>query len=282
MEYTVTARYATRAAVTQIVDHLSVRDLVVLKTVSCLRFVSGAQLTRMHFVGSGDPASQARAARRALSRLVGLDCLHRLPRRVGGVRAGSSGFVYHLGLAGQRLAVLRGWQPERRTRRSHVPGTTFLQHALAVAELHTLLVEGDRAGRFELLELVGEPVCWRSYGGIGSQRILKPDSYLRLGVGEYEDSYFIEVDMGTEGSQTLDRKLREYATYAASGQEQTRRGVFPRVLWLAPDEARVDAIERCVGRLPAQARELFAVARQSDAASVVSDTPEVTQSQPSA
>lgn len=266
------ARYATQAAVAGLLDRLSAHDLAILQTVSSLRFVSGGQLTRMHFVGGGDPASEARAARRALVRLTRLDCLARLPRRVGGVRAGSSGFVYYLGLVGQRLAVLRGWQPERRTRRSHVPGTAFLNHALAVAELHTLLIEGDRAGRFELLELAAEPACWRSYGGIGGQRVLKPDSYVRLGVGEYEDSYFIEVDRGTEGSGTLNRKLREYVTYAGSGQEQERRGVFPRVLWLAPDDARVDAIEQCIRRLPAQTRELFAVARQSDAADVVSGT----------
>lgn len=270
-----TARYATRAAVAGLLDRLSARDLAILQTVSSLRFISGAQLIRMHFVGSGDPASESRAARRALGRLVELDCLARLPRRVGGIRAGSSGFVYHLGLAGQRLAVLSGWQPERRARRSHVPGSAFLHHALAVAELHTLLVEGDRAGRFELLTLAAEPVCWRSYvGGIGGQRVLKPDSYIRLGVGEYEDSYFIEIDMGTEGSQTLDRKLGEYVTYAGSGQEQERRGVFPRVLWLAPDETRVEVIERCIRRLPTQTRELFAVARQSDATDVVSGTSE--------
>jgi hypothetical protein len=270
----VTARYATRAAVAGLMDRLSARDLAILKSVSSLRFVSGAQLTRLHFASSGDSASHARSARRALGRLAELDCLARLPRRVGGVRAGSSGFVYHLGPLGQRLAVLRGWQPERRARRSHVPGSAFLGHSLAVAELHTLLIEGDSLGRFELLELAAEPACWRSYGGIGGQRILKPDSYVRVGVGEYEDSYFIEVDMGTEGSQTLDRKLREYVAYSGSGQEQTRRGVFPRVLWLAPDETRVETIERCIRRLPSASRELFAVARQSDAADVVSGTAE--------
>jgi hypothetical protein len=275
-----TARYATRAAVEQLASRLSTRDRAVLQTVSSLRFVSGAQLTRMHFYEAPSADANARTARRVLQRLVQLNCLHRLPRRIGGVRAGSSGFVYCLGLLGQRLAVLWGWQPGRRTRRSHVPGLAFLNHALAVAELHTLLTEGDRAGRFELLELAAEPASWRSYGGIGGQRVLKPDSYLRAHVGEFEDSYFIEVDMGSEGSQTLDRKLREYVAYAASGQEQTRRGVFPRVLWLTPDETRSGVIAGCVQRLPRQAGELFAVALQGDAANVVSGTPQTTQSQP--
>lgn len=272
------ARRATTALIQALQGRLTDHDLEVLKTVSDLRFVSGDQLTRIHFTGSDDPATNARSARRALIRLVRLDCLSRLPRRVGGVRAGSAGFVYALGLAGQHLAVLNHWQPDRRRRRSHIPGTFFLNHTLAIAELHTLLIQGDRSRRFELLELSAEPACWRSFGGIGTQgqATLKPDSYVRLGVGEYEDSYFMEVDMGSEGSQTLDRKLREYLAYERSGSEQERRGVFPRVLWLAPTPKRVEAIEQCIKGLPVASRELFAVASQADALDVVSGTSEVT------
>ena len=172
---------------------------------SDLRFVSGAQLTRLHFSDGQDPAVNARAARRALLRLTHLDVLARLPRSVGGVRAGSAGFVYYLGLGGQQLATEHGWQPERRRRRSLVPGTLFVRHALQVSELHTLLVEADRSRRVELLELRAEPSCWRSFDGLGTQQpMLKPDSYARLGVGAFEDSYFFEVDRGTEGSR--DRK----------------------------------------------------------------------------
>lgn len=277
-----TARNITRARLDELAARLDERDLAVLRSVASLRFVSGLQLERLHFIGSADPGFNARAARRCLLRLVRLGLLARLPRRVGGVRSGSAGFVYHLDVAGQRLAGLRGWQPDRRPRRSQLPGTFFLKHSLAIAELHTLLIEGDRASRFELLELVAEPACWRSYGGIGNQgqAILKPDSYARIGIGEFEDSYFFEVDRGSEGSKTIQRKLKEYIVYADSGQEQEARGVFPRVLWLATDEDRAGAIESEVRRLPATRRELFAVAELGDAANVVSDTSEVTQLQP--
>ncbi|MGD9735226.1 MAG: replication-relaxation family protein [Solirubrobacterales bacterium] len=268
-----TRRYATEASANAADSSLTERDRGILGTVSELRFVSGDQLKRLHFIET-DPQAQARAARRALIRLVRLDVLARLPRRIGGVRAGSAGFVYHLGAVGHRLAVRYGWQPERRRRRSDIPGTAFLNHSLAVAELHTLLVEADRSRRFELLELSAEPSCWRSYGGVGAQRgqTLKPDSYVRLEQGEFEDSYFIEVDRGTEGSKTIDRKLKEYVAYAATGIEQDRRGVFPRVLWLAPDAERVAAIEAIVGRLSPGSRELFAVAALSDAEDVVPTT----------
>jgi hypothetical protein len=254
-------RYMTLAAARQLATRLSERDYEVLRQVSELRFVSGAQLARLCFAAEGEAAAGARAARRSLLRLTTLSVLARLPRPVGGVRAGSAGFVYHLGIGGQRLAELRGLQPERSRRRSLVPGTLFVAHTLQVAELHTRLREADRSGRIELLKLVAEPSCWRAIGGLGNQRdYLKPDSYVRLGVGAFEDSYFIEVDRGTEGSRALDRQLELYVRYQASGAEQTAQGVFPLVLWLTTTEERADAIRSCVDRLPRAARGLFAVA----------------------
>lgn len=268
-----TRRYLTRTALRGLDAGLTARDIAILQRVSDLRFVSGNQLTRLHFAEAGDQAANARAARRALLRLTRLDVLERLPRRVGGVRAGSAGFIYRLGLAGQRLAVEHGWQPGRPGRRSAVPGTLFLRHCLDVAELHTLLVEADRSGRIELLELRAEPACWRSYGGLGPQALtLKPDSYLRLGLGQYEFVYFVEIDRGTEGSRALGGQLQRYLDYEASGSEQAARGVFPKVLWLAPSAERVAMIAGCIGRLPTASRELFAVARQADAEKVVTNT----------
>ena len=152
----------------------------------------------------------------------------------------------------------RGWQPMRRRRRSLVPGTMFVAHSLQVAELHTLLREADRAKRIELLELVAEPACWRSYAGRrGQAALLKPDSFGRFGAGEFEDSYWFEVDMGTEGSAAIDRQLRRYLDYQDSGQIQAERGVFPRVLWTTPSPERAAMIGECIGQLPASKREPF-------------------------
>ncbi len=251
-----TACYVTAAAVQALEARLTERDNAVLKSVSGLRFMSGAQLARMHFDGA-DP----RTARRALLRLVGLDVLARLPRVVGGVRSGSGGFVYHLGLAGYRVAMERGWQPMRRRRRSLVPGTLFLAHSLQVAELHTLLIEADRSGRLELLELAAEPACWQSLAGNrGQVATLKPDSFGRFGIGDFEDSYWFEVDMGTEGGGAIDRQLRRYLDFQSSGRIQAERGVFPRVLWLTPDAERAAVIGECIKQLPKTGREPFTAA----------------------
>jgi hypothetical protein len=241
-------------------EQLVERDLAVLRCVSDLRFVTGSQLTRLCFTEAPDQEANARAARRALLRLIRLGALARLPRPVGGVRSGSAGFVYYLGPGGQRLAAERGWQPERRRRRSQHPGTLFVRHALSVAELHVRFIEADRSRRFELLELASEPSCWRSYDGLAGQRaILKPDSYVRLGLGEFEDSYFIEVDRGTEGSRAIERQLDAYIAYHRTGQEQAERGVFPRVLWLTSDVRRAAVLGECVTGLAESERELFRV-----------------------
>jgi hypothetical protein len=216
-----------------------------------------------------------RTARRALVRLARLDVLHRLPQRIGGSGGGSAASVYRLGLAGQRLAALHGLLPEVQRRRPEIPGTAFVRHTLAVSELHTQLIEADCAGHVELLARETEPACWRRYRRHSVQQaVLKPDSFLRLGIGDYEDSYFIEMDMGTEGSRAIESKLGEYLAYAASGAEQAAAGVFPKVLWAVPDEARANAIQASIKRLRPSERELFAVARQADAFSVVTDTSE--------
>jgi Replication-relaxation len=259
-------RYLTTARYTELLTKLSEQDYAVLQQVATLHFVSGSQLTRLCFSDSDDERANVRAGRRALLRLVRLGTLERLERPIGGIRAGSAGFVYHLGLAGQRIAIDRGWQPERHARRSLTPGSLFVRHTLAVAELHTQLIESDRARRFELLELTAEPSCWRNFDGIGGQRTtLKPDSYVRLGLGTFEYSYFIEVDRGTEGSRALERQLQLYIACHASGVEQIERQVFPRVLWLTPDDRRSSVVIGSIERLPAEHGELFQVARFDEA-----------------
>lgn len=259
-----------RAADTKLALQLTARDYAIMDTVAQLHFVSGPQLARRHFVG-GAPANEARLARHALLRLTSLDVLARLPRTIGGPHFGSTGYAYCLGLAGQRLAMQRGRQPWRRARRPRTPGTLFLRHSLLIAELHVRLSEATRAGQVEVLRLEAEPACWRT-GDHGLR--LKPDSYARLGIGAYEDHYFIEVDRGTEGSRTIERQLERYAAYHGSGREQRTHGVFPKTLWLTETAERQTVIAACINRLSPTARELFHVALFTDALAVLTDQKE--------
>lgn len=261
-----TRRYLTDARLRELAASLSDRDLAVIREVAALRFLSGAQAARLCFTAQ-EPVANVRAARRALLRLTHLGLLDRLPRQLGGVRAGSDGYVYQLDAAGQRLSIERGWLLKRRVRRPLIPGQLFLSHSLAVAELHARMVEAARLGRFELLERTAEPACWRLTEGAD----LKPDSYLRLGIGPYEDSYFIEVDLGTEGSTAIETQLDRYLAYARSGREQAAHGVFPKVLWLVPDAKREATLAAVIAQSATSDPELFAVACFEDATEVLTE-----------
>lgn len=272
-----TRHYVSTAALRELAAQLTPRDLAMIHSVCELRFVSTSQLNRLHGDQEVSEASRARATRRALVRLAALDCLVKLPRRIGGGRSGSDDSVVRLGLAGQRIAIEQGWLSAARTRRSAVPGSMFVSHSLAVAEVHTQLVEADRLGRLELIERSAEPACWRSYGGIGivAGRQLKPDSFVRFAVNGWEYSVFVELDNGTEGSRTIGKKLWSYIAYHRLGIEQERYGVFPKVQWLTTTPSRVDLIEAEIEQLPKGGRELFGVALASDAVEAIT-TPDET------
>jgi hypothetical protein len=83
-------------------------------------------------------------------------------------------------------------------------------------------------------------------------------------LGRYEDRWWIEVDRGTESGTAVARKCDFYRRYWQAGIEQARTGVFPKVLWLVPDEPRHAAVVDVIGRQPAEAWPLFAVALFED------------------
>jgi hypothetical protein len=262
----------SRSAVTQALGRLSPRDREVVATLAELRVATAPQLERWHFAGA-TPLARARAARRSLAQLVSLGVLTRLDRRIGGVRAGSAGYVYGLDLLGQRIAQAQGWLPPARTRRVREPSRLFLRHQLAVGELHLQLVEADRTGIvLELQRREPEPACWRTYlGGGGHPLILKPDFFTVVAAANLELSWFGEIDLHTHSLAAIDRKCRTYIDYWRTGTEVAERGVQPRTLWLVPGEGRRAQLERTIRRLPMEAQPLFAVALMRQAIAAVTD-----------
>jgi hypothetical protein len=183
-----------------------------------------------------------------------------LQRRIGGKQAGSDGFAWHLAPAGQRLlsrqAATGAAGAGNPTRLVAIePSSRMAGHGLAVTEVYVRLREAERAGQLELLEVMPEPACWRSYLGAGGGRLtLKPDLFAitALPGSQFMDCWFIEVDMGSESAATLAGKAQVYESYRQTGLEQQRLGVFPLVLWLTPDQARADriaAVVRAAGRV---------------------------------
>jgi hypothetical protein len=251
----------------EVAQRLSDRDHDILRALGRFRVMSGAQLARL-FWAEGKPESRTRLARRGLARLADLDVLERLPRRVGGVRAGSSGLVFAPGRVGQRLLQQERTSP-RRVRRAYTPGSRYLAHALGVAELYVALIEAQRWGVIdEVLAFDPEPASWRTYPGpYGARLTCKPDGFVRLGVGDYELSWFVEVDMATEAPVTLAAKARVYIDLFRSGVEQSAHGVFPRVAWIAPDEDRAEVIRQAL--VPLGHPELFVVTIAGEAVTLL-------------
>lgn len=241
-------------------ERLSGRDRQLVREVVRLGFMTAGQLERVGFHAIAEPVTRARRARRQLARLVELDLLWRLHRRVGGVRAGSTGYVYGPTPEARRLdSYLRG-ERLTRARAAHEPGVSFLAHSVACSELFIRLTEADRAGGLELIEHQAELACWRSFpAALGGLRHLRPDAFVRLGVGEWEQLAFVEVDRGSEGSTALTRKLEVYIAYWRSGSEQHQHGLFPKVVWLTPTERRTAQLRRLITTLPTDAQAIFGV-----------------------
>jgi hypothetical protein len=228
-----------RHQLTRLASRLSDRDMAVVGSLAAYRFLSATQIERLHFpVEAHTPLGAVRASRRSLERLTRHGVLRRLERRIGGVRAGSAGFVYCLGPAGVRLV-----NAGRRRAIALEPSTAFLAHSLAVAEVVVTITEATRASALELLDIQVEPACWRRFYGVGgASELLKPDLYVVLGLGDIEQHWFVEVDLASEHRPTLERKVAQYERYLRSGREQEHLGVFPGVAWLVPSAARAEVL----------------------------------------
>jgi len=262
------ARITSRRA-ELLTERLSERDLAIVATLDRLRLASSLQIERLHQADSNAVAN-ARQIRRILQKLVRLGVLIRLDRRIGGVRAGSSAYVYALDVGGQRIASASGPAGGSRLRRPWTPGYAFLAHRLAITELYVELVEAERSGSCDLLAYDAEPLSWRRFPRPeGGYLTLKPDAFLRLGLGQFEDSYFVEIDRGTESLPAVGRKLLAYRRHWQSGREQARLGVYPRVLFVVHDATRREAIMDLIRRQPAEAQPLFDVVLEDAALSTL-------------
>lgn len=244
--------YVTRRRLETIGRSLSGRQQAVLIDVKRLNVASGRQLERLHY---GNSQAARRLARLDLSELVEVQVLARLGRRIGGVRAGSAGFVYALGLAGKRLA----WPDAKRYRRPWTPEEWHLRHALAVSELYVWLRQVGADAGWQLTAFDAEPSCWRSFHGPGGGHlILKPDAHLIIEDENTERRAFVEVDRATEPLTRIAAKAKMYVRYWSSGREQEREGIFPLVLWVAPNAKRATAINEVLSDLPLESPQLFA------------------------
>jgi hypothetical protein len=247
------------AATTSLLMDLSQRDVAILESLRAHRLLSTAHIRRLHFAhGHATVTAASGATIRVLTRLETRGLVTRLARRIGGVRAGSSGIVWQLGSTGERL--LRTMHGQKQRRRYVEPSAAFTAHTLAVAELAIGLNELQDQQAIELVGIETEPSCWRSFvSPHGTLEWLKPDLFAITASGDYEDHWFLEADLATEHPPVVVRKAKVYQRYAATGAHQARHGLFPAVAWVVPDAARQQALEAALGADAAIQPGLFRV-----------------------
>jgi hypothetical protein len=261
-----TARISRRR-IRELRRQISDRDKRVMTDIRTCRYITGRQLMRLHFGPTAHtcPGAGVRSANRHLFRLKEWGLIEHLERRIGGARAGSGANIWHLTAAGHKLLCMDEHSETMapRQKRHREPTKSFLTHHLAVAELYVRLHEltgGRQTAALAGIQL--EPDCWRRHPGImgGKAAVLKPDAYAVTVTGEYEDHWFMEVDLATESPAVVIRKCEQYARYYQSGAEQREQGVFPRVVWIVPTGRRGESLARHIADNFAEPqRGLFAV-----------------------
>lgn len=255
----------------RLADQLGDRDRQLLADVVAHRLMSGGQLRRLFFWNYPHQATGTRRAQATLTRLTRLGVLQRPQRQVGGVRAGSQGYLYEASPEGQRVAALldTGNTAPLRLRTTRHPGHSFVAHTLLASELYVRLIEAERAEQLELTAYQSEPACWRPFTGpLAAPETLKPDAFLVASGAGGEQWSFVEVDRGTEGTTALLRKCEVYVRYWHAGVEQARHGQFPRVVWLVDRPARLQVLEDVFSRTTQP--DLFIVGLFEDAVSLLS------------
>jgi hypothetical protein len=242
---------------------LSERDVAILESLAIIRFATTRQLQRLH-VYDGTPLGNARVAARILKRLADQHILIRMPRQVGGVRAGSASIVFTL--ARPAIALLN--QGTGTVRTPTLPGYQYMAHALSVTELYVGLKELECLGTLAVKTFQVEPKRLVTYSG---RKLLRPDAYIRVRMGGFVYYWFIEMDLSTERRPQLKRKLDAYIKYWESGRERSSTGkpVFPKVLFLVPDRSRKTVFERLIEHVPSHARRLFRVELIKDAMEIL-------------
>ena len=260
-------RRLSRQQLEEAATRLSDRDREILAAAQ--RYLLTGQIQRMYFAESTTPTAAHRAATRALRRLKELGLLDHLARRIGGVRAGSGGLVWHLTHAGERLLYLEN-HTLTPTKRFSEPSPYFLAHTLAVADIAVQLTELCRGQRaLKLTTLQPEPECWRTFSEYGAIQSLKPDLFAITVSGQYEDRWFIEVDLDTESPNKIIDKCERYHKYYRSGLEQQESGVFPLTVWIVPSAERKEKLITHIRKAFDKQPRLFAVITAGELGSLI-------------
>ena len=266
----------SRRQLERVATQLTQRDQAVLVAIDEHRFLTTKQIARFCFDDKPNEIASLRSTNRALAKLTSLALIASLERRIGGVRAGSGSFVWHLCEPGTKfLTTLAKGQESTKRQRSREPSRTFLEHTLAIAEVHLRLIDHGRDNNLELRHVQLEPECWRSYlTPAGGVLRLKPDLAAVTASATFEDYWFFEIDLATEPPSRIVRKCQQYQDYRSTGSEQKSLRLFPAVVWIVPTTARRDQLESRLNDESGINPRLFTVITIDQLADLVTAGPE--------
>jgi hypothetical protein len=249
---------------------LQAADRRVLHLLATVRVASSTQIRRLVFepelaLQNASNSAATRANRRLLTRLVREKLVRRLPQRIGGPGGGSAAPIYVLTSLGQRVIDV-----DRPLLRE--PSWQLLAHSLAITEIVVVTAILHRRGELKLRVVSVEAEAWRRWPGpTGLPETLKPDAFVELERDGYLEAWFVEADLGTERARVIRTKAARYQRYRRCGQEQQLRGLFPRVLWTAPDRERALQLQEVLAGLEHAQRELHVTCAIADTAAVLRD-----------
>lgn len=240
-------------------------ERALIDALTAIRVAMAGHIAQIVF-GEHDVETARRLAHRHLQKLQKEGLIRRLENTSRSHRErGRPGSVYVLTSAGLTLvARLRGIGAEQRM--AWQPAPSRLDHWLDIADLYTALAVDARQGGPAIREFRAEGDAQRLYRDpAGRIQLIRPDVLVRLASGDLELSWFVEIDRGTEGQRVIADKCDAYRRYELSGTEQQQFGIFPGVVFIAPDDSRAALIAGTIAAQPDTARDLFRVTTKADA-----------------
>lgn len=267
---TKTPQRISRRQLQELDSRLGDRDKELLRAVQKYRYLMTGQIQRLLFRESATSSAGLRATSRTLKKLQQMGLVDSLSRRIGGVRAGSGSFIWYIAHAGERLLRLHDGRAFP-IRRQFEPSPYFLAHTLAVAEITIQLTEICQDHEPEITSLQLEPECWRTYSDAGVSLSLKPDLYAATISEEYEDRYFLEIDLDTESPAKVIEKCEKYHRYYRSGLEQKEHEMFPLTVWIVPTIKRKEHLLSHIRNAFVKQPKLFAVITSEELEQLIRD-----------
>lgn len=246
--------------------HLTTTDRSLLTFLNQAKLATTRQLARLFYADSPSPETAIRRTNFTTQRLKQEGLIRHLDRRIGGVRKGSASYVWQITFKGLKILKAKDDSVTLRYKNQYEPSQHHVEHTLAITEVFVETVEVTRnTNQIALERFSFEPASWRDYQkSFGLGVTIKPDAYLELVNGDYEDHYFLELDRSTESLSRVVNTCKKYIDYYRSGIEQRQQGIFPYVLWIVPDDKRKLAISKAIQKELFNFWELFTVITLDD------------------